>query len=71
VSRLPLACKKMKYWEMIERDLLSAGCSVERIQIGDRWRVEVRRDNRVWIAEAEEVLAAFLEVEAGVRSSGQ
>ncbi len=53
---------------MVLRDLQAAGCEVEYLEVPCGWRVIVRRDDLKWVAEAEELLAAFLEVETGVRS---
>ena len=60
---------RMKYWEIIAERLKAAGytwgCSGAMTPNGGRYVVDVRcNDGRRFVVESEEILTAFLELEA-------
>ena len=58
----------MKYWEIIADKLSNAGwtwgCCNAVTQHGWRWIVDARGKGRRYIVESDELLTAFLELEA-------
>src|SRR5437588_8534539 len=71
VQRVLLAFTSMKYWEIVADKLSAAGwswgyCSAVT-RDGWRWIVDARRNGRRYVVESEELLSAFLELEATLR----
>ena len=63
--------RPMKYWEIVADKLSAAGwswgyCSAVT-RDGWRWIVDARRNGRRYVVESEELLSAFLELEATLR----
>jgi len=58
----------VKYWEIIADKLSAAGCTWGYCSAvgrdGLRWIVDVRRGSLRYIVESDELLSAFLELEA-------
>jgi hypothetical protein len=67
----------VKYWEIIADDLRKAGWSlgcVSPIDSNGRtiWIVDAhRRDRKRFVVRANEILAAFLELESAIRVGGE
>jgi hypothetical protein len=58
----------MNYWEIIANKLSAAGCSwgycSSVTPLGRRWIVDARRDALHYVVKSDELLSAFLELEA-------
>ena len=64
----------MKYWEIIVNKIIKAGFSVGWVSAFDDdgrtvWIVDAHREGRRFIVRADEMLTAFVELEATIRKA--
>jgi hypothetical protein len=64
----------MKYWEIIADNLKKAGWSLGRVSAVDCdgrtiWIADAHRDGKRYVVHADEILAAFLELESALAAN--
>jgi hypothetical protein len=67
--------RRVKYWEIISRNLKKRGWSYGYVSAVDSngrtiWIADAHRDGQRFIVRADEKLTAFLELESAIREAG-